>query len=289
MLSRLQQNVLLSSIPPQLLVTRRLSRSHLPFVFREDIKEAAADWGLECLRYEIKDINVPAGIKAAMELQVGASTALTALQHQGSAAWGLHAWGCWSGMWCRDVSACIQLPAHGYAGAVHVRAMSVWLRLFGYSVHWGTGACTCWQHEAVQRRRHRLRKQCLTSGLQVHASSCLLNEAISPWQPGPHRQRRALCFVSWHMAQADMVSADLNGPVGLHARAATTSCSSTVAPCHRAMTRAALQCCTCLAASSAPILKRPGCRAEGRGGAAQKGTGAGVRGRQAGPHKPGRG
>ena len=65
MLSRLQQNVLLSSIPPQLLVTRRLSRSHLPFVFREDIKEAAADWGLECLRYEIKAINVPAGINGA--------------------------------------------------------------------------------------------------------------------------------------------------------------------------------------------------------------------------------
>eukprot|EP00891_Asterochloris_glomerata_P007010 jgi/Astpho2/7010/e_gw1.00107.77.1_t len=47
-------------------------RQLLNHEIREDIKEAAADWGLECLRYEIKDINVPAGIKAAMELQAEA-------------------------------------------------------------------------------------------------------------------------------------------------------------------------------------------------------------------------
>jgi regulator of protease activity HflC (stomatin/prohibitin superfamily) len=34
------------------------------------INEAAADWGLTCLRYEIKDIVPPKGIMLAMELQV---------------------------------------------------------------------------------------------------------------------------------------------------------------------------------------------------------------------------
>ena len=129
-------SVLLSSIPPHLPLTRRLPRSHLPFLFREDIKEAAADWGLECLRYEIKDINVPAGIKAAMELQVGTFAALLASQQQGSAAWGLHALGCWSGTWCRYTSACLNclhkamhdLQVVGHAGAVCVRAVP-----FGHS------------------------------------------------------------------------------------------------------------------------------------------------------------
>ncbi|KAL3521729.1 hypothetical protein ACH5RR_019878 [Cinchona calisaya] len=36
------------------------------------INDAAKDWGLKCLRYEIKDISPPKGVKAAMELQVEA-------------------------------------------------------------------------------------------------------------------------------------------------------------------------------------------------------------------------
>ncbi|CAO2205833.1 unnamed protein product [Urochloa humidicola] len=36
------------------------------------INEAATDWGLTCLRYEIKDISPPQGVKAAMEMQVEA-------------------------------------------------------------------------------------------------------------------------------------------------------------------------------------------------------------------------
>ena len=36
-------------------------------------REATADWGIECMRYEIRDIQVPAGVRAAMELQVRAS------------------------------------------------------------------------------------------------------------------------------------------------------------------------------------------------------------------------
>ncbi len=33
-------------------------------------REAAADWGLQCMRYEIRDISPPAGVRSAMELQV---------------------------------------------------------------------------------------------------------------------------------------------------------------------------------------------------------------------------
>ncbi|KAF6156760.1 hypothetical protein GIB67_033229 [Kingdonia uniflora] len=36
------------------------------------INEAAKDWGLKCLRYEIRDISPPPGVKAAMEMQAEA-------------------------------------------------------------------------------------------------------------------------------------------------------------------------------------------------------------------------
>ncbi|XP_071734257.1 uncharacterized protein [Rutidosis leptorrhynchoides] len=36
------------------------------------INEAARDWGLQCLRYEIRDISPPRGVKAAMEMQAEA-------------------------------------------------------------------------------------------------------------------------------------------------------------------------------------------------------------------------
>lgn len=36
------------------------------------INEAATAWGLECLRYEIRDISPPAGVRAAMEMQAEA-------------------------------------------------------------------------------------------------------------------------------------------------------------------------------------------------------------------------
>lgn len=35
------------------------------------INDAAKAWGLECLRYEIRDITPPPAISAAMEMQVG--------------------------------------------------------------------------------------------------------------------------------------------------------------------------------------------------------------------------
>lgn len=36
------------------------------------IREATAEWGIECMRYEIRDISPPAGVRAAMELQAEA-------------------------------------------------------------------------------------------------------------------------------------------------------------------------------------------------------------------------
>lgn len=38
----------------------------------ESIRDAAADWGLQCMRYEIRDISPPAGVRSAMELQAEA-------------------------------------------------------------------------------------------------------------------------------------------------------------------------------------------------------------------------
>ncbi|CAM6112721.1 unnamed protein product [Calypogeia fissa] len=38
----------------------------------KSINDAATDWGLQCLRYEIRDINPPPGIRAAMEMQAEA-------------------------------------------------------------------------------------------------------------------------------------------------------------------------------------------------------------------------
>ena len=35
-------------------------------------REAATDWGLQCKRYEIRDISPPSGVRAAMELQAEA-------------------------------------------------------------------------------------------------------------------------------------------------------------------------------------------------------------------------
>lgn len=102
-------------------------------MFREDIKEAAADWGLECLRYEIKDINVPSGIKAAMELQVGTFTALLASQQQEFAGWACTHWAAGeahgAGMPLLALSCphkAMELQLVGYPGAVRVQAMPVW-------------------------------------------------------------------------------------------------------------------------------------------------------------------
>lgn len=51
------------------------------FVFKEreslnsnivhSINQASDDWGIRCLRYEIKDIHVPPRVKESMQMQVG--------------------------------------------------------------------------------------------------------------------------------------------------------------------------------------------------------------------------
>ena len=41
------------------------------------INEAAKDWGLECLRYEIRDISPPPAVRAAMEMQAEAERKYT--------------------------------------------------------------------------------------------------------------------------------------------------------------------------------------------------------------------
>lgn len=43
------------------------------------INAAAADWGIQCLRYEIRDITPPRAIRAAMEMQAEAERRKRAL------------------------------------------------------------------------------------------------------------------------------------------------------------------------------------------------------------------
>uniref|UniRef100_A0A8R7R383 Band 7 domain-containing protein n=1 Tax=Triticum urartu TaxID=4572 RepID=A0A8R7R383_TRIUA len=51
------------------------------------INEASTDWGLKCLRYEIRDISPPPGVKNAMEMQAEAERRKRAqiLQSEGAA------------------------------------------------------------------------------------------------------------------------------------------------------------------------------------------------------------
>jgi regulator of protease activity HflC (stomatin/prohibitin superfamily) len=43
-------------------------RENLNVRIRQALNDATSDWGIECLRYEIKDITVPDTIKRSMEL-----------------------------------------------------------------------------------------------------------------------------------------------------------------------------------------------------------------------------
>jgi regulator of protease activity HflC (stomatin/prohibitin superfamily) len=47
-------------------------RDHLNINIVNNINEAASNWGIQCMRYEIKDINPPINVLKAMELQVAA-------------------------------------------------------------------------------------------------------------------------------------------------------------------------------------------------------------------------
>ena len=43
-------------------------REHLNNKVKEALKEASGKWGIDCMRYEIKDIKPPEQIKRSMEL-----------------------------------------------------------------------------------------------------------------------------------------------------------------------------------------------------------------------------
>lgn len=52
-------------------VVQQRDVSYLLSVLKASLcRDAAADWGLQCMRYEIRDISPPTGVRAAMELQV---------------------------------------------------------------------------------------------------------------------------------------------------------------------------------------------------------------------------
>lgn len=43
-------------------------REHLNTNIKQALNEASSKWGIECMRYEIKDIKPPDAIKRSMEL-----------------------------------------------------------------------------------------------------------------------------------------------------------------------------------------------------------------------------
>ena len=47
-------------------------RDNLNAAIVETINAAASDWGIACMRYEIRDINPPASVRTAMEMQAEA-------------------------------------------------------------------------------------------------------------------------------------------------------------------------------------------------------------------------
>lgn len=68
-LSQLAQTTMRSEIGKMSLDTLFEERDHLNAAIVKTINEAAGDWGLKCMRYEIRDILPPRGIQNAMELQ----------------------------------------------------------------------------------------------------------------------------------------------------------------------------------------------------------------------------
>ena len=71
-LSQLAQTTMRSEIGKISLDKTFEERDHLNARIVQTINEAATSWGLECMRYEIRDIVPPTGIKVAMEMQAEA-------------------------------------------------------------------------------------------------------------------------------------------------------------------------------------------------------------------------
>lgn len=54
-------------------------RDNLNSAIVETINVAASDWGIRCMRYEIRDITPPASVRTAMEMQAEAERRKRAL------------------------------------------------------------------------------------------------------------------------------------------------------------------------------------------------------------------
>lgn len=55
------------NVPSGLLQERESLNSNIV----QSINQASDEWGIRCLRYEIKDIHVPPRVKESMQMQVG--------------------------------------------------------------------------------------------------------------------------------------------------------------------------------------------------------------------------
>ena len=70
--SQLAQTAMRSEIGKIVLDRTFEEREHLNASIVQAINEAAKNWGIQCMRYEIKDITPPKNVREAMELQVAA-------------------------------------------------------------------------------------------------------------------------------------------------------------------------------------------------------------------------
>lgn len=71
-ISQLAQTAMRSAIGQMSLDRTFAEREHLNEVVVQMLKEATKEWGLQCLRYEVRDIRPPMGVSQAMELQAEA-------------------------------------------------------------------------------------------------------------------------------------------------------------------------------------------------------------------------
>ena len=78
-ITQLAQTTMRSEIGKLSLDETFLERDRLNASIVEAINAAAADWGIACMRYEIRDIAPPAGVRAAMEMQAEAERRKRAL------------------------------------------------------------------------------------------------------------------------------------------------------------------------------------------------------------------
>ena len=71
-ITQMAQTTMRSELGKMTLDRTFLERDHLNVSIVQSINEASVVWGIQCLRYEIKDITPPDNVRQAMELQVAA-------------------------------------------------------------------------------------------------------------------------------------------------------------------------------------------------------------------------